>query len=115
MSMLEVLFVGVSDVERILVENYLDIPIHATVANNTSQARNHLQHKASCVAIFDAEVPGLDVRKLLSDGKFHQYIILSSRDSDIERRKSLLKSRERYLTRPYSEKQFCHAFHAALH
>lgn len=115
MSMLDVLFIGVSDIEQVLLENFIDNPLQVRVANNLSQVESQLQAKKPALTICDAEIPGLDIRNLCDASLFEKCVILSSRDKHIERRKSLLQVEERYLTRPYSQEQLNQAISVALH
>ena len=110
MSHLDVLLVGVSQMEQTLLENFFDEDTSFSFADTANQASLIAKEKKPEVTICDAEAPGVDIRQICNDLNTNSpCVLLSSRDKDSERRKSLLKFKSCYLTRPYSQEQLTQA------
>jgi DNA-binding response OmpR family regulator len=102
---LDILFVGVDELEVQLVLQFLQAENQAHFADSIEQARDLLSDTRPELVICEAERRGLDVRKLCFDQQLSSCIFLSSRDRDLEQRKCMLKVKECYLTRPYTAAQ----------
>jgi DNA-binding response OmpR family regulator len=111
----EILFVGVDQMEASLVIQFLDITVKTEFAYSLGQAQELLSGHSYKIVICEAERRGLDVRKLFDHQDTSSFIFLSSRDRDLEQRKSMLKIKDCYLTRPYSAEQLQKATLAAKH
>lgn len=114
---LNLLYVGVDEVEQSLIEAFLGSPslLVATQASSYEQVQALVDQAQPDVAICEVERYGLDVRRICADLLDKPCIFVSSRDRDIERRKCLLEYEDCYLTRPYSPQQFHHALERARH
>ena len=110
MSHLDILLVGVSQMERTILEGFIGEGVSFSYADSPNQISQIAKQKNPKITICDAETPGVDVRKICDSLETSKpCVFLSSRDKDTERRKSLLKFKNCYLTRPYSEEQLSQA------
>ena len=113
MSAFDVLLVGVSQMERTILEHFIGENLSYAYADSPDQVSKFTKQKKPEITICDVETPGIDAREICnslnSEADSKPCVFLSSRDLHTERRKSLLKFKNCYLTRPYSQEQLSQA------
>lgn len=110
---IDVLVISNNEVEQVLVEAYLQQEATVRVAATYEQAEQACRDKFPEVTICEAELRGVDIRKICNELIRKPCVFISSRDRDIERRKGLLQVKGCYLTRPYNREQLLDAVHTA--
>ncbi len=109
---LDILFVGdhaQNKVDHILIDNFLGEHTRVRFVDSYEQAEDEFSRQPPDITICEAELRGVDVRKICAELVKKACVFISSRDRDSERRKCLMKIKECYLTRPYSREQLVNA------
>lgn len=112
-QIMDIVFIGVNDTEKVQIAGYLDTSVRMQMANNYQQAEALISDTQPELVFCDVEKPELDARKLHTDGEYTTWVFLSSRNKNRERRKSLLGIKDCYLTRPLSKEQIQKAIKAS--
>lgn len=109
---IDVLFVGHranNEIDHILITDFLGDKAQVRFAESYEMVEDAFEKQPPDVTICEAELRGVDVRKICDDLVNKACVFISSRDRDSERRKCMLQVRECYLTRPYSREQLLKA------